>query len=148
MALKVAILGLSQSSRHLAPWGNPEWELWGLAWDHDRFKYARTFEMHEMRELKQYQTKGYLKDLYHCPALHMHDAYPEVEGSIRYPFEAVAESVGDYWNSSIGYAMALAIHEGAQEIGLYGIDMKQDPPCFINFQFFVKLFDYLSDLIY
>ena len=42
----------------------------------------------------------------------------------NYPFDAVAKTIGQpYWNSSIAYAMALAIHEGAQEIAIYGVDM-------------------------
>ncbi len=50
--------------------------------------------------------------------------FPNVE---KYPFRQVAETIGEYYyNSSIAYAMALAIHEGAEEIGIYGVDMKAD----------------------
>lgn len=124
MGLKVAIVGLSQSSRHLAPWNNPEWELWGLSWDTERYRMHRTFEMHVLPLLRQTKTAAYIDELQHCPRLYMQDAYAEVPGSIRYPFKEVAQTTGDYWCSSIGYALALAIHEEAEEIGIYGVDMR------------------------
>lgn len=124
MVLKVAIVGLSQSSRHLAPWGKSDWELWGLAWDTERYRMHRTFEMHELPQLKNYKTAAYIEELQYSPRLYMHDAYLEIPGSIRYPFEDVAGTTGDYWCSSIGYMLALAIHEGAEEIAVYGVDMR------------------------
>ena len=119
MALKVAIVGLSPTSHHLAPWGNTDWELWGLTWDVDRFKFDRTFEMHDIHTLEQ-KYIDYLDGL----APYMQEAYESVPGAKRYPFEEVAQTTGDYWCSSVGYMLALAIHEGASEIGLYGVDMK------------------------
>lgn len=125
MALKVAIVGLSPTSHHLAPWTDPAWELWGLAWDVDRLRLHRTFEMHDMRLIKAAEGScEYLRRLAECSRLYMQEAYAEVPGAQSYPFAEVAETTGAYWCSSIAYAMALAIHEGAEEIGLYGIDMR------------------------
>jgi hypothetical protein len=45
---------------------------------------------------------------------------------MAYPFDQVAATTGAYWNSSIAYMLALAIHEGAEEIAIYGVDMKGD----------------------
>ena len=123
--MKVAILGLSPSTHDLVPKG---WEVWGLPWDEAAWPYmARCFEMHDMRLLESEHCRrkpGYFERLKELPSLYMQEAYwPGVK---RYPFEAVAESVGAYWNSSIAYAMALAIHEGASEIGVFGVDMKGD----------------------
>lgn len=47
--------------------------------------------------------------------------FPEVT---RYPFEEVARTTTDYWNSSIGYMLALAIHEQYERIHIFGVDMK------------------------
>lgn len=118
--MKVAIVGLSQSSRHLAPWKSPEWELWGLAWDTERYSFHRTFEMHDRADLERFygdRLEPYLEKASYCSNL------VTVE---NYPFDDVAQSVGDYWNSSIGYMLALAIHEKADEIGIYGVDMAGD----------------------
>jgi hypothetical protein len=43
-----------------------------------------------------------------------------------YPFDEVEQTTGDYWCSSIAYMFALALHEGAEEIALYGVDMRGD----------------------
>jgi hypothetical protein len=120
VGLKVAIVGLSQSSRHLAPWKDHEWELWGLAWDTERYQFHRTFEMHDRADLEKFygdRLDKYLEKASYCSRLYT----PE-----NYPFDEVSRSVGDYWCSSIAYMLALAIHEGAQEIALYGVDMRGD----------------------
>ena len=57
--------------------------------------------------------------------LYMQSKY--FDSATRYPFDEVATTIGrHYFNSSIAYAMALAIHEGAEEIAIYGVDMKGD----------------------
>ena len=127
--MKVAILGLSPTTHMLGMVRLEGWEMWGLPWDEEAWPYlTRAFEMHDMRLLESAHCRrrpGYFDRLQEMPCLYMQESYwPTVE---RYPFEAVAESVGQaYWNSSIAYAMALAIHEGASEIGVYGVDMKGD----------------------
>lgn len=119
MVLKVAIVGLASSTHDQAPWSNPEWEKWGLPWD-DKYwpLMARHFEMHDQRLLDgphSQRKPGYAERLAECERLYTQD---------NYPFEAVADSIGQaYWNSSIAYAMALAIHEGAREIAIFGVDM-------------------------
>jgi hypothetical protein len=122
MALKVAIVGLSPTTHDLAPWGDDEWEIWGLPWDEGYWPHmTRHFEMHDMRLLTSEHSRrkaGYLARLQELPRLYTQD---------NYPFDAVAWTIGGYYfNSSIAYAMALAIHEGAEEIGVYGVDMKGD----------------------
>lgn len=123
--MKVAIVGLSTTTHHLAPWGSNEWEIWGLPWDDFGWsQMTRLFEMHDLRLLESEHSKrkeGYFKRLEDCPVLYMQQDY---KNAIAYPFDDVAKSIGQaYWNSSIAYAMALAIHEGAEEIAIYGVDM-------------------------
>lgn len=130
MGLKVAIIGLSPTTRDFAPWMNPDWEKWGLPWDNGAWHCMhRLFEMHDMRLLKSEHCKrpaGYFDRLKDCGVpLYMQKAYSKLKAK-RYPFREVAKTTGHYWNSSIAYAMALAIHEGAEEIALYGVDMKGD----------------------
>jgi hypothetical protein len=128
VGLKVAIVGLSESSKHLAPWGS-DWEMWGLAWDVDRYRFDRVFEMHDRRDLTKFygdELGSYLEKLDACTKVYMQEPFPEVSGSVYYPFGRVAEVCGDYWESSIGYALALAITLGADEIAIYGVDMRAD----------------------
>jgi len=126
--MKVAIIGLSQTTHSLAPWSDPAWEKWGLPWDSDWVRMDRLFEMHDIRLLNSEHSKrkdGYLNRLRDCEAtLYMQKDY--FPCATAYPFDEVAKTTGAYWNSSIAYAMALAIHEEADEIGVYGVDMKGD----------------------
>lgn len=120
MGLKVAIVGLAQASRHLAPWKNTDWEIWGLGWDTERYSFHRVFEMHDRLDLEKFygdRLGPYLEKLGHCGNVVTPDTYP---------FDEVARTVGDYWCSSIAYMLALAIHEGAEEIGVYGVEMRGD----------------------
>lgn len=117
--MKVAVVGLASSTHDKAPWGDPTWQIWGLPWDDAGWPHmARHFEMHDQRLLDSVHSQrksGYAERLAECERLYTQE---------NYPFEAVAGSIGQaYWNSSIAYIMALAIHEGAREIAIYGVDM-------------------------
>jgi hypothetical protein len=128
--MKVAVLGLSPTTHDLAPLNDPDWEVWGLPWDRQAWPYmSRVFEMHDLRLLESVHSRrssGYLEFLSDigCPLYMQDDSLP---GATAYPFEAVAETIGEYYfNSSVAYALALAIHDGAEEIAIYGVDMKAD----------------------
>jgi hypothetical protein len=125
--MKVAIVGLSPSTHDIAPWYDPEWEIWGLPWDDGYWVHmTRCFEMHDLRLLDSEHSKrpdDYMYRLKECNA-YMQDAY--FDGVRKYPFDEVAKTTGYYWNSSIAYALALAIHERAEEIAIFGVDMKGD----------------------
>lgn len=125
--MKIAIVGLSPSTHDLAPWHDPEWEIWGLPWDEGYWVHMhRHFEMHDLRLLESEHCKRpqwYMDRLKECNA-YMQEAY--FDGVKRYPFEEVAKTTGEYWNSSIAYALAMAIHEKPEEIAIFGVDMKGD----------------------
>lgn len=128
--MKVAILGLSPTTHDQAPFLSLDWEIWGLPWDRSSWPYMkRMFEMHDIRLLRSEHSKrqpGYLEWL-ETVGVPLYMQTEEVEGSTQYPFDEVSKTIGGhYFNSSIAYAMALAIHEGAREIGVYGVDMKAD----------------------
>lgn len=131
MDLKVAIIGISPTTHDLAPWNDSNWEKWGLPW-HEGYwpRMDRLFEMHDIRLLKGDGSKrpaDYFNRLNNCwVPLYMQSSYKEVPNAKRYPFANVAKVTGEYWNSSIAYAMAMAIYEGADEIGIYGVDMAGD----------------------
>lgn len=126
MGLRVGIVGLSPTTHDLA--FDSGLELWGLPWDEGYWPmYSRLFEMHDLRLLESAESKrksGYLTRLQesHAP-VYMQESY--FKNANKYPFDDVAKSIGRYYfNSSIAYAMALAIHEKAEEIHVYGVDMK------------------------
>lgn len=49
--------------------------------------------------------------------------HPDYPGLVEFPLEDVINDLGHpYFNSTAAYAVALAIHEGAATIGLWGVD--------------------------
>jgi hypothetical protein len=124
MGLKVAVIGLWAETHGLAPWGDPAWEKWGLAWDREVFSMDRAFEIHLPREWKDNGIGDYIERLNMMPRLYLQEAHPDLPDAEVYPLAEVAKTTGDYFSSSIAYLMALAIHEGAEEIGLYGVAME------------------------
>lgn len=122
--MKVAIVGLWAETHDLAPWNDPEWEKWGLTWDPSVFRMDRAFEMHMTREWKDYAPADYVGRLQAMPKLYLYEPHPELPHATVFPFAQVAQTTGDYFGSSIGYMLALAIHEGAEEIALYGVAME------------------------
>lgn len=125
MGLKVAIVGLSLTTHNLAPFHDPSWECWGLPWDEGYWLYYdRLFEMHDLKLLESEHSKrpeGYIERLKECEApLYMQKQY--FPSATEFPYHVTPRQ---YYNSSIAYAMALAIHE-ADEIAIYGVDMKGD----------------------
>lgn len=126
--MKVAVVGLAQSSRHLVPWNDPEWEVWGLAWDSERYRCSRVFEMHDRKTLDGIypDLPAYLEKVSCCGKVYTQETMEELPNGVVFPFDEVARVCGAYWESSIGYAVSLAITEGAEEIAIYGVNMRSD----------------------
>jgi len=122
---RIAIVGLAPSHED-APWADPQWEKWGLAWDEMHFAADRLFEMHDMAGIEAGTASGAYPALYRrrleagfdVPLYMREEYYPH---ATEYPLEEVIADVGDYFQSSIAYMLALAIHEKAEEIGLWGV---------------------------
>ena len=121
--MKIAIIGLSPTSHELAPWDDTTWEKWGLPWDAYAPRMDRLFEMHDMLLLTGIHSRrpvDYLDRLEEYENLYMQEDWLNAKA---YPFDEVAKTTGYYWNSSPAYMLAMAIHEGADEIGIYGVDL-------------------------
>ena len=104
----------------MAHWGDPDWEKWGVAWDSEAFNLDRVFEPHSSCEWKQYRGDDYISRLREMPRLYLQEAHPELPNATVYPFDEVE----GWLESSVAYMLALAIHEKAQEIGIYGVSME------------------------
>jgi len=139
--MQVAIVGLAPSTHDQAPFEDPDWETWGLPWDEDMWPYLdRLFEIHPLELLRHHDARrppGYedrLKSL--DSLLYMQKAYSEIPNALEYPVKRVSDYLGvDYFNSSISYIMALAMAEGAEKIGIWGVDMvdlETDIPSYLS----------------
>jgi len=151
---KVAIVGFA-SGRDLAPYDNPEYEIWTVNNLHQFVpRQDRVFEVHQRwtwdgqlhgkpadQHVKFMQTCGI--PVYNC------EVFPDIPTSIRYPLETMIEEFGvqragffnpnhkdGYFTNSISYMIALAIYEKFDVIEIYGVDMavgteynEQRPSC-------------------
>lgn len=138
--MNVAIVGLSPSTRHLVP---KDFEVYALPWDIEfRSIASKLFEMHDRELLERpesLRSSDYFSELSEFDQpIYMQRHFDDIPASVEYPFNDVMESVfknfprgkwssqRDWYNSSPAYMIALAIHEGAEKIGLYGIDVRDD----------------------
>ena len=126
---RVAIVGLSPSTHDDAPYEDPDWEVWGLPWDNDRYPhFDRLFDIHPLECIREatpsFYQPGYEDRLRELGVpLYMQQAYPDIPNAIEYPLKVVSNLVGDYYNSSIAYMLGLAIFEYPDKIGVWGVDM-------------------------
>lgn len=126
---KIALIGTAPSSRDLAPFHDPSWEIWACSPGNMNNTLPRVtvwFEIHgnmlwpENRHygapylewLKQQKFPIFMQDNSFIP-----NAIPLPKD------ELVREFGGDFFTSSFAWMMAMAIKAGAKEIGLFGIDM-------------------------
>lgn len=131
-AMKVAIVGKAPSSLMLAPYDNPEWEVWGLSTGAQMLpRWSRWFELHDLDEgFKRWpeQYRNWLaKD--HGKPVYINAPHAAAPFATVYPRdEIIALSGTRYFTNSIAWMIALAVAEGATEIGVYGVDMAQSDP--------------------
>lgn len=128
---KIGLVGSHTASLRTCPWRDPTWELWGHA--SSRSWYSRNldcyFEMHRKERWSHVKKKGtkYLHWLgRNTIPIYMHERYPGVPASVRYPKERVFEEFSHiprrYFANTAAWMTALAIMEGATTVGLWGIN--------------------------
>lgn len=129
---KVAIVGFAPH-RDQAPFGDPDFELWGLNRLHVMMPGApfdRWFEIHNLDAYHPEADADHYKFLAQFPGpiyLRPQDVgrFP-VPNGVALPLGRIMEDFHPYFNNSIAYELAMAIGMGFSEIHLYGVDMAQD----------------------
>lgn len=126
--LQVALIGTAPSSRMLAPFNDPNWEIWACSPGNMNVlpRVDIWFELHAnllwpecvsyggpyIEWLKQQKFPIYMQDQSFVP------------NAITFPKEEMVKKFGPYFfTSSFAWMMAFAISKGAKKIALYGIDM-------------------------
>ena len=134
---KIAIIGRCYSTRSDAPWEDPSWELWTLAWDpvpvtHRIFETHKNFRMYlGSKEEGDFHVSGLRMSKVPVYMLERHDDIPM---SVKYPMGLIGDLIGKtregypYLESSIAYMMALAIWESepGDRIAIFGVDLHCD----------------------
>lgn len=129
--MKVAIVGAAPSSRDLAPYGDQSWEIWGCSPSNLK-KLPRVtawFELHSLEDFRSERWAEWRAPYFEhlnslsCP-VYMQEKNEFTPNAAVFPKdEMIAKFGGDFFTSSIGWMMAFAMHKGAEEIGIYGVDM-------------------------
>lgn len=126
---KVAIVGFSPSTVSDAPYADEAWEIWGM---NQLYRYlprlTRWFEIHADYLSDAVPDTDYLHWLRTCPVpIYMCTRDPTIPSLIEYPRAEMVKYFGrDFFTSTVSYMLALALYEGFEEIGLWGIDMVAD----------------------
>lgn len=123
---KVAIVGCANSTRHMAPFDDESFEIWGCC-ELGRFqegRWTRYFEIHKWEDLviRQYENIEWLaKQTF---PIYMQEHFSDIPCSKPYPVnEAVSMFGKEHFTSTVPYMVAMALMEGFGTIHLYGIDM-------------------------
>ena len=129
---KVAIIGTAPSSRDLAPYQDKTWEIWSLSNRVVTDELPRWDVHFELHPLSQFETDPQARP--YIAWMHQQDdskpiylqspeKYPGIKAGKSFPYERLIETHGKYFTSTIAWQIALAIDEGVDEIGLWGIDL-------------------------
>lgn len=132
--LQVALIGSAPSSVRLAPYANPDWQIWACspgAWGaistlgvNPLERVQLWFELHRYEPGQPWFSPDYCAFLARHPRVVMAESRPEIQGSFACPAaELVAEFGPYFFTSSLAYMFAMAIKAGARKIGLWGVDM-------------------------
>lgn len=134
--LKIAMVGTAPTSRMLAPFNDPDWEIWACSMGNMNVlpRVNIWFEMHAVREMMAAENRTAFEPFYawlkqHSEAGTFQVVMPEfndfIPKAIPYPLDEMIQrfKTRNWFTSTIAYMMAVAIARGAKEIGLFGIDM-------------------------
>lgn len=133
---KVAIIGSASSTKDQAPYDDPTFDIWALAWRSDVPRVTKYFDIHNIDEERKSIPKDYFEFLCNQNApVYLQRKLCCIPNSLEYPLDEVCEFLGQkldpysterYFTSSIAYMIALAIYEMYDEIHVYGVDLIED----------------------
>lgn len=152
--MKIAILGGAPSSRMLAPFNDPTWEIWACS--PSNYSLPRVdawFELHLLdRKIAHPMNAPYIHTLAEHPRVYVAHPDDRFPNAIKFPVAPLLEKYGvryeeggpryDYFfSSSVAYMLAFAIEHRPEKIGIWGVDMAaheewafQRPAC----QYFIQ----------
>lgn len=132
---KIAVLGTAPATRHLAPFDDPDWEIWAHGSYPDQRtrdvvrRFDRWFELHDVDWLGRHPE---LTDHLAWLGRETRPVYvlredPAIPSATPFDDRALLEAHGPgFLTSTTAWMLALALHEGAGEIGVWGVDMAGD----------------------
>lgn len=132
----VAIVGFSSRHRLLAPFDDPNIEIWGLNRLHQQDWFTRCDVMFQLHPIGYLQKSIGLSDgdrehydwlcKEHDFPIYCQKKYPEFPASVEFPIRKMRLKYGDFYTSTAAYMIAKAIDDGFNHFELYGFDMEAD----------------------
>lgn len=142
---KVALLGCALETLPLAPFDNPEWEIWSSGqWQEAVKRWDVWFELHDLENLNP-SFKFHL-DWLPKQTKPIYVARPSsfVPHGKIYPRDEMEAKYGkEFFTSVIAWMFVKAMEDGYEEIGLYGVEMACDAEYFYQ-RPGIKHFEYLA----
>ena len=131
---KVCILGTAPTCTQ-APFEDESWDMWAISslpGRPDIKRVDRVFEMHPWWEIRS--MLGLLMKLEELKVpIYLQEVSEEIPHSVKYPYDEIKKKfhldvMGDnlYVTNTITWMILLAIHEGYQDIGLFGVHMAHE----------------------
>jgi hypothetical protein len=124
--MKIAVMGSAPSSRHQAPFDDPEWEIWCCSPPNfDLPRVDAWFELHNLdRKFSNKRNKPYVDTLVRHPRVYIAQPDPRLPQGIVLPWQDLVAKYGpDFFTSSVAWMLASAIEQKPEKIGLWGVDM-------------------------
>lgn len=133
----VAMVGMANTSRHLAPYDDLSIPIWALNESATpRFDYLkrcdRIYQLHPEWDWSRPYNHNYekypewLKEKHGNMEIVMQEKYEQVPNAVKYPFDEIVAKFGGeamYFTSSMPYLVAHALYENYTRIELYGFEM-------------------------
>ncbi len=126
--MKVALVGACPSSRLLAPYRDPQWQIWGCSPDNARImpRIDAWFDPHGDLGWPHAPSweENYLAWMRALPCRVYVQRTDLIPNAIEFPAYALVQQFGGFWfTSTMAWMMAFAITQDVEEIGIYGADM-------------------------
>ena len=115
------VVGAADGGRDQAPYGDSDWCVWALneIWQP---AFTRHFELHPMR-VQDDRDLTVLRQL--TVPTYVLEETPLVPRGVRFPLDQLRAQPWhrDYFTCTFAYQIALAINEGFEQIGLWGVGL-------------------------
>lgn len=130
MTKRIALIGSAPSSVALAPYDDPTWTVWSCS--PGARPYLKRIDMHFEMHLWEPQQPWFAPEYVDWMAklsvpVMMLEPIAVIPNSVAYPKNEILARYGVegiwFFTSSLAWMIALAIESGADEIGLWGVDM-------------------------
>lgn len=124
--MKIAIVGTAPTSNMHAPYDKEDWQIWSLGNNYDKIpRWDLWFEFHSVKHLKSIGvTKPHFDNMARngekLVLMAPEEDYPLAQ---IFPKDSVVQHFGNYFTSTIAWLLGFALHQGATEIGLWGVNM-------------------------